>query len=264
MSPDASPSRPAPARRSGWRRGAAPVAGLALLAGCAGEPGGAEATRTTEFTVALGARTLVLDGTAGDVRVRTDATLGAAKVYVTTRARGATERSAQRRLDALDIREAGDASIHQIVWSPRDPADAEGLSADVRVALPTGAALVLHIEAGVAELQGLDGLVEVQLGEGPIRFRDAAPAPGMAWALDTGSGDVTLAFAPGARARLAAETDSGSVRLAGALIDRMPSGQAAAVAVGVAEGEALPPDLADVSVWTGRGDVTSTGGGAAE
>ena len=246
-----------PRRATGRRRWtAAPrVAALAFLAGCGSGPGQAEATRTTEHVVLLGTRTLVLDGTAGRVRVRTDSSRTSARVLVTARARGATDRSAQRRLGTISVREARDAAIHQIVWRADVPmGEDDGLSADLRVDLPPTASLVVHVDSGSVELQGTDGLLEVMLGRGPIAVRDGRPRPGVAWALDTSAGDVTVAFAPDARVRTAAETDAGLVRLAGRRVDHAPSGRAAVSVLGDEAGAAL----ADVSAWTGRGDVTTT------
>ena len=238
------------------------VTAVALLglAGCA-EPGEHAAERTAEFTVSLGTKTLVLDGTVGRVRVRESPSAGRATVRVTTRARGATPRSAEQRLDLVAVREAGDASLHQIVWRvdlhdgrAPDGSAPDGLSADADVILPPGAPLVVHLESGTVELSGVTGLLEVQVGDGSITSTASAPAAGMAWALDAFAGDVTLAFADGASARLSAETDSGTVRLVGEVLDRAPSGRAALVQVGDADDDRL----ADVSVWTGRGDVTAT------
>ena len=236
---------------------------LLAAAGCA-ELGQHAAERTTEHVVSLGARTLVVDGTRGRVRVRESATAGRATVRVTARARGATPRSAQARLDLVEVREARDADLHQLVWRvdlidgrARDGSPADGLSADADVVLPRGASLVVHLESGDVELSGLTGLLEVEVERGSITATEAAPAPGMAWALDTFAGDVSLAFADGVAARLSAETDSGAVALVGEVLDRAPSGRAALVRVGGADAGRT----ADVSVWTGRGDVTATQGG---
>ena len=240
-----------PRRRARWP--ARSLAALVLLGGCGGEPGTAEAARTTEYAVPLGTRTLVLDGTVGRVRVRTDSTATSARVWLTARARGATDRSARRRLDALVVDEARDAALHQIVWRAEE-GQREGLSADLRVQLPRGASLVVHVEEGSVELLGPDGLLEVMLERGPITILDGRPLSGVAWALDTSSGDVSVGFAAGARARTAAETDAGAVRLAGQRLDHAPSGRAGVTLLGDADG--APP--ADVSVWTGRGDVVTT------
>lgn len=236
------------------------AAAVALLgaAGC-DDPGRHAAERTTEHVVALGARTLVLDGTVGRIRVRESPAAGPATVRLTARARGATQRSAEQRLDLVEVDTAQDDALHQIVWRTaladglaRDGRDGAGLSADADVILPPGAPLVVHLERGTVQLSGVTGLLEVEVENGAITATEAAPAPGMAWALDSFSGDVTLTFADGVSARLSAETDSGAVQLVGEVLDRAPSGRAALVQIGDAE------RAADVSVWTGKGNVTAT------
>jgi len=118
--------------------------------------------------------------------------------------------------------------------------------ADLRVSVPAGKGVELHLGVGKAFVSNVDGVIRVDVasadvatdrtrgtlkiatGSGNVDLRDAAGDV----ALETGSGDITAANMRGTRLRL--ETGSGNVTLTGA----------------------QAPDL---HVETGSGDVTVSG-----
>ena len=248
----------------------------APLAGCRqSEPGAlagrAEATATEERTVALGGRTLVLDGFAGDVRVETDAEATGARVRLVRRALGATQASASERLARVTVETGGDGELYQIVWRANLPGGAmdgaAGLSADAVATVPPGTDVVVRTLAGGVAADGPLGSLDVGVGAGTVvvgraasrRIRidvragdvtvNAASVPaGAEWTVETAAGDVDLALPPGAALDLDASTG------AGALVDR---GLGARVPAGAA---ALRTRLgaggARVRVRTGAGTVT--------
>jgi lia operon protein LiaG len=119
-------------------------------------------------------------------------------------------------------------------------------SADLRVSVPAGKNVALHLGVGKAFVSNVDGVIRVDVasadvaadrtrgtlkigtGSGNVDLRDAAGDV----TLETGSGDITAASMRGTRLRL--ETGSGNVTLTGA----------------------QAPDL---RVETGSGDVTVSG-----
>lgn len=248
----------------------------APLAGCRqSEPGAlagrAEATAVEERTVALGGRTLVLDGFAGDVRVETDAGATGARVRLVRRALGATQASASERLARVTVETGGDGELYQIVWRANLPGGAmdgaAGLSADAVATVPPGTDVVVRTLAGGVAADGPLGDLDVGVGAGTVvvgraasrRIRidvragdvtvNAASVPaGAEWTVETAAGDVDLALPPGAALDLDASTG------AGALVDR---GLGARVPAGAA---ALRTRLgaggARVRVRTGAGTVT--------
>ena len=211
---------------AGCQPSATPAAAPGLLAGRA------EATEAEERTVALGGRTLVLDGFAGDVRVETLAGATGVRVRFVRRARGATEASARERLAAITIEEGSDADLYQYVWRANRPTGIaeEGLSVDVVATVPPGAAVVVRTLAGGVAVDGPLGDLDVGVGAGTVVVGRAAsralrvdvragdvtvtaaafPA-GARWTVETGAGDVDLSVPDGASARIDASTDEGRV-----------------------------------------------------
>ncbi|HEV8303678.1 MAG TPA: DUF4097 family beta strand repeat-containing protein [Gemmatimonadales bacterium] len=118
--------------------------------------------------------------------------------------------------------------------------------ADLRVSVPAGKNVVLHLGVGKAFVSNVDGVIRVDVasadvaadrtrgtlkietGSGNVDLRDAAGDV----SLETGSGDISAAAVHGTRLKL--ETGSGNVTLTGA-------------------------QATDLHVETGSGDVTVTG-----
>ena len=190
----------------------------------------------------LGARTLVLDGFAGDVRVETDPAAVGARVRVTRRARGATDASARARLALVTVETGGDETLYQIVWRANAAPSEAGLRADVVATVPPGTRVVVRTLAGGVALDGPLGDVDVGVGAGAVLVGRAAARvlrvdvqagdasvsaagipPGASWTVETGAGSVDLALAPDANVRVDASSDAGRVDvrgLAGAQVQR--------------------------------------------
>ncbi len=240
--------------------------------------GRAEATAAEERTVALGGRTLVLDGFAGDVRVETLAGATGVRVRFVRRARGATEASARERLAAVTIEEGSDADLYQYVWRANRPDGIaeDGLSVDVVATVPTGSAVVVRTLAGGVAVDGPLGDLDVGVGSGTVivgraaarRLRvdvrtgdvtviAAAFPAGARWTVETAAGDVDLSVPDGASARIDASTDAGRVA------DRGLPEAARVVRSGGPAGERLDATLgrggADVRLHTAAGTVTVGG-----
>ena len=196
--------------------------------------GAAEATAADERTVTLGARTLVLDGFAGDVRVETDTAAVGARVRVTRRARGATDASARARLALVTVETGGDDEIYQIVWRANTAPSEAGLRADVVATVPPGTRVVVRTLAGGVAVDGPLGSVDVGVGAGAVIVGRAAartlrvaveagdvsvsaaqiPA-GAAWTVETGAGSVDLSVRPDASVRVDASSDAGQANVRG-------------------------------------------------
>ena len=169
--------------------------------------GSEEATQTTERSVGLGNRTLVLDVDAGSITiVGTDE--AETRLRFVSVARGATEASARQRLDRLTIEEAGDEEIYQYFARAND---VESIQINIEALVPYGASLNLRVERGDVRLSGTSGPVRVEVENGGI---EAAGLAGRQVILKTELGDIDAGFAGfpvGAEAEV--ETESGSIVL---------------------------------------------------
>lgn len=248
-----------------------PAALLALavaVAACeapASRPGRAEATADTTLSVDLAGRTLVLDGTAGDVTLTADSASTGATLVLTRRARGATRASAARRLAGVVVSVAADDEMEQVVWRA-SPAEGAGVSA--RVALPPGAHVVVHLDAGDVSARGLTGAADVETGRGTVRLDDHSGVrlrvrvgsgaavvgartlpPAARWLVSVGDGAADLRLPADASATVVATADT--VRTsAGAVVERVRAGAGERRRLRLGDGEAV------VRVETGRGRVT--------
>ena len=214
-------------------------AALALvLSACepgeAPQPGRTEATAVEERTVALGTRTLVLDGFAGDVRVEVDPAATGVHVRLVRRALGATPGSARERLARVTVETGGDDELYQVVWRAYSPGGQmepdDGLRADAVATVPPGTPVAVRTLRGGVAVDGPTGDLDIGVGTGEIvvgragarRLRldtragdvtlaaDGIPA-GAAWTLETLAGNIDVALAAGANVDLDASTDAGRV-----------------------------------------------------
>ena len=164
-----------------------------------------EAREVTERSVGLGDRTLVLDVDAGSITVvGTDD--DEARLRFVCVARGATQASAQQRLDKLTIEEAGDEEIYQYVARAND---LESIRVNVEVLVPRAASLNLKIERGGIRLSGATGPIRAEAENGSV---EAAGLAGRQVILRTELGNVNAGFAAlYADAEAEIETDNGNV-----------------------------------------------------
>ncbi len=242
--------------------------GAVLLAACeapAPRTGRAEATADTTLNLDLGRRTLVLDGTAGDVTLTADSSATRATLVLTRRARGATRASAARRLDGVTIRAAADNEMEQIVWRA-SPAEGAGVSA--RVTVPPGTHVVVHLDAGDIAARGLTGTADVESGRGTIRLADHAGVrlrvrvgsgavdigarslpPTARWLVSVGAGDAAVRLPADASATVVATADTVETT-AGEVVERVAAGAGEQRRLRLGDGEGV------VRVETGRGRVT--------
>lgn len=255
------------------------LSGIALSACETPSRGRAQATADTTLTVALGGRTLVLDGVAGDVTLVRDSTLADAADLVLTRwARGATRASAARRLPGVRIATASDADLAQVVWRGAD--GAPGFGADARVHVPPGTSVVVRLGAGSVSTRALDGGLDAETGGGTVRLdahtgdrlrvrvtqgladvRAARVPPEGRWFVSVGAGDVALALPSASSATVLASTAEGRVTT-GALpvtvVERRVLGPRSRLRARLGEGAAV------VRVETAVGDVTLREAGASD
>lgn len=254
-------------------RAAAVLAMAVGLWSCADGPpvprtGRAEAAADTVRTVPLKGRLLVLDGFAGTVTLRSNAVATAATVRFTRRARGATRASAAARLEAIQINEASDESIYQLVWRTTL---SEGASVDAEVTLPLSAGAVVRLDRGdlaahnlrgpldaavsVGEIR-LDSLrsstVRASIGRGRVATTAAAVPPGARWHLRVGRGDAAVRLPAEASAVVVAATGAGTVTVRGlplSRVERQRTGEGSRLRGQLGDGEAT------VRVETGAGRV---------
>ena len=152
----------------------------------------------------------------------------------------------------------GEGREVRITGRSRDGLDAY---ADLRVSVPTGKGVAVHVGVGKAFVTNVDGDIRVHVvsadvsadrtrgtlrinsGSGNVDLRDATGDVG----LETGSGDLTVTGVQGTRLRL--ETGSGNVTLT--------NGKAADLHIETGSGnvEATGSSGDDVSFETGSGDV---------
>ena len=157
-------------RRAAWACSIA--AGLMVGAGCAEpvrpSPGRIAARDTLERRFVLGARTLVLDGHAGQVEVAASDS-SAVRLRFVRSARGATRSSAERRLASVVLHEVLSDSLAQFVWS----SDLDGTSVRVEGRVPVGARVVIDLDAGRIRADGLDAARTTLIAD----TIEAAPLP---------------------------------------------------------------------------------------
>ena len=211
---------------------------LLLLSACqpgaAPQPGRAEATAAEERTVALGGRTLVLDGFAGDVRVEVDPAATGVRLRIVRRALGATDASARDRLARVTVETGGDDELYQVVWRANSPGGQmepdDGLRADAVATVPPGTPVAVRTLRGGVAVDGPTGDLDVGIGAGAIvvgrasaaRLRldaragdvtlAAARIPrGAAWTVETAAGSIDVSLPPGADVEIDAATAAGRV-----------------------------------------------------
>lgn len=270
-----------------------PLAAVLLLAGCQPtvEPehavsgplaGRVEATADEERTVTLDGRTLVLDGFAGNVQVETDARAAWVRVRFVRRARGATEASAQARLEAISIEEGQDHELVQYVW--RASGNEDGLSVDVVATVPPQARVVVRTGSGGVAADGplaefdaetragsvvvgraSGARVRLASGEGDVSLAAARIPPGARWTAETAAGSLDLSLPPSASVQIDAETAAGRIDVRGveAAVERSrrAAGEKAVVRLGGAEARIALATRAG-SITVGRAtdvDGTETG-----
>ncbi|QXD14650.1 DUF4097 family beta strand repeat protein [Rhodocaloribacter litoris] len=191
--------------------------------------GSAEVQEAVSRAVAPGARTLVLDGFAGDV-VLTASVDAVARFTFTKRARGDDAGAARRNLERIRIEESGDAQTYRYLLR----ADRAELSrVDVEGTVPRGATLHILLRSGNVSLDGLEGPITVTNENGNVRITGAGagvtvqtangnvavgmnrlPA-GESVRLTTVNGNVTLALPAAVSARIEAGTSAGEIRVDG-------------------------------------------------
>jgi len=242
--------------------------GAVLLAACEAptpRPGRAEATADTTLALDLRGRTLVLDGTAGDVTLTADSSATGATLVLTRRARGATRASAARRLAGVTVSTAADDEMEQVVWRA-SPAEGAGVSA--RVTVPPDAHVVVHLDAGDVAARALVGPLDIETAIGAVRLDDHAGArlrvrvgsgtatigartipPAALWFVSLGDGNGTVRLPPDASATVVATGDTLAMR-GGAVTSRERAGTGERRQVRFGAGEAV------VRVETARGRVT--------
>ncbi|MDX1568627.1 MAG: DUF4097 family beta strand repeat-containing protein, partial [Longimicrobiales bacterium] len=121
--------------------------------------------------------------------------------------------------------------------------------AHVRVLLPAGSDVATYLAVGETRVEGVDGDVRLETGQGRVDARDTRGS----LLIDTGSGPVTVV---GAEGEVNVDTGSGSVDVRDVIGDVLVDTGSGSVQVDGAEGE--------VSIDTGSGsvDVTNVSGRA--
>lgn len=192
--------------------------------------GAAEQTATTERSVSLGTRTLVLDGFRGAVRLDGSSGTDLATLSFTRRARGTTQADARKVLEATTIEESGDETAY--TYKMRT-SDARLSAVDVQGQVPRGTIVQIKLESGTVELSGIDGPLNVKLEGGTIdvagagesvdvETRNGNLSVAMAQVpfegsvrMRTENGDLTLTLPATASAMVKARTSSGDITTAG-------------------------------------------------
>lgn len=191
--------------------GAACVLVAAVVGGVFSGAATAERTTTRTLTV-TGTPSLSISGVLGDVRVQPGPP-GQITVRATAHARALSHGLAERDLDRLgvDIGQNGDAVTiggrQGAPWSAwvRD----QGL--DLVVEAPPTTNLQADLPAGDVRVQGLTGVVRVDLTAGSLRLDDVTLGDGSTLHLNAGSVRFTGALASGASADV--RVNAGSIRM---------------------------------------------------
>lgn len=192
--------------------------------------GATEQTETTERSVQLGARTLVLDGFTGRIRLDGSDTADLARLEFTKHARGRDAAAAAEVLERTTLEESGDDQAYSFKMRSRDAALSQ---VDVSGAVPRGTRVQIRLESGQVELSGIDGPLDVQTQGGTVRIAGAGESvevetrngnidvamgfvpAGSTVALRAANGDVSLTMPGNIAARVEAQTGSGDIRIAG-------------------------------------------------
>jgi hypothetical protein len=179
----------------------------------------------------------------------------------------------------FDDDEHGERGRHVTIESRGEGLDA---SADLRILVPAGRTLAVHLAVGDVRATNVDGRITLSTSSADVTVKGSRGALGVDVGsgdvdvtdnrgdldIDTGSGDVTLTGSSGGRLSidtgsgdvigtdvratdLKVDTGSGSVKLSG--------GISGAVSLDTGSGDvsiALTRDLREVSIESGSGDVT--------
>lgn len=215
------------------------VLGLGLAA-CQDEPdvsqteegrlvlGAVQQTDTLERSVDLAARTLVLDGFRGAIRLDGTEDGQLARFTFAKRARGEDVAAARRTLERVTLEEAGDAQIYQYVMRSRAT---ERSAVDVQGTVPRDVAVRIQWESGTVALSNVAGPIRVRAQGGVVQIAGAGATVdvetrngGMDVAmarlpdtsrvhLRTANGDLTLTLPTTTSARVDARTDAGDINI---------------------------------------------------
>jgi len=215
------------------------VLGLGLAA-CQDEPdvsqteegrlvlGAVQQADTLERSVDLAARTLVLDGFRGAIRLDGTEDGQLARFTFAKRARGEDVAAARRTLDRVTLEEAGDAQIYQYVMRSRAT---ERSAVDVQGTVPRDVAVRIQWESGTVALSNVAGPIRVRAQGGVVQIAGAGATVdvetrngGMDVAmarlpdtsrvhLRTANGDLTLTLPTTTSARVDARTDAGDINI---------------------------------------------------
>lgn len=213
-----------------------------VLAGCGGRDAGVgetdegqlvlgetEQTATVTRGVALGTRTLVLDGFRGNVVLRA-ATGDNTSLTFEKHARGRDDADAARLLERITLEEAGDAEAYRYTLRS---GDANLSHVDVEGTVPPSTAVEIRLQSGAVRLSGIEGPLDVRVDNGTVEIGGAGQrvdvevrngsveagffrlADGTGVNLRTTNGEVVLTLPASAPAAIEARTGAGDVRVEG-------------------------------------------------
>jgi hypothetical protein len=132
--------------------------------------GEAEQTEVVERAVALGTRTLVLDGYSGTIALQgTDD--GTGSLTFTKHARGRDDEAAAKALGRVSLEEKGDETKYEYVMRARDP---NLTHVDITGTVPRNANIDIRLESGNVRLSGLSGPMVVRVEGGNVQIAGAA------------------------------------------------------------------------------------------
>lgn len=167
-------------------------------------------TETFEFSV-RGAPHLVVRDFAGNVRLSAGQP-GQVLVRVTKKARGLLSSVGESDLERIHVEatQHGD-TISIVVESQHHTLLGGSLSADIEVTAPPQARIDLRLNAGNAEIEGLQGPVKARVNAGNLDLRGSRMEERSE--LECNAGNLTIAVALAPRATLDASVNAGNVRL---------------------------------------------------
>lgn len=192
--------------------------------------GAVQQTDTLNRSIDLAARTLVLDGFRGTIRLDGTEDRQLAHFTFAKRARGEDVAAARRILDRVTLEEAGDAQIYQYVMRSRA---SERSAVDVRGTVPRNAAVRIQWESGTVALSNIAGPIRVRAQGGVVQVagagatvdvetRNSSMDVAMARLPDTSrvnlrtaNGDLALTLPATTSAQVDARTDAGDINIDG-------------------------------------------------
>ncbi|HMB89748.1 MAG TPA: DUF4097 family beta strand repeat-containing protein [Rhodothermales bacterium] len=129
-----------------------------------------EQTDVVERAVAIGARTLVLDGYRGTITLNgTDDRT--ASLTFTKHARGRDAEAAAKALERVSLEEEGDETKYEYVMRARDP---NLTSVDITGEVPRNTNVDIRLESGNVRLSGVSGPMVVKVEGGDVQIAGAA------------------------------------------------------------------------------------------